>query len=86
MAETTLNSPRNSGALNANAVHDVSIFERFTVYAVAATTVQLSADNGATWSATVAIPAAGYLTISDLADAIKANAAYRVVGFMARPR
>jgi hypothetical protein len=63
-----------------NAKYPVARYSKFTVYAAATSTVALSADDGSTFSATVAIPAVGYLTITDLATHIQVNAAFRVIG------
>lgn len=69
-----------SGAQNANTKYPVARYSKFTVYAASASTVALSADDGATFSATVTIPASGYLTITDLATHVQVNASFRVIG------
>lgn len=64
------------------AASPVSGYEKFTVYAAAASVVSLSHD-GSTWVTGPTVPAAGYVTITDVAKFAKVNAAYVLCGLNA---
>lgn len=68
----------------ANVAAPVEPYSSFTVVAAAASTVQVSFDDGATFIAygTATIPAAGYLTITDLCTHVKINAVFKVIGLL----
>jgi hypothetical protein len=70
----------NSGAQLANAVYTVATFVSYTVYAANGSTVTAAVSG--TNVATYTVGATGALTISDLADTVSVNAAFRVVGLV----
>lgn len=77
MARKLVQFSRNSGVAT-----DCAGFEKFTIYAAASSVVSLSYD-GTTYVTGPTVPAAGYITITDVAKTVKVNAAYQICGLNA---
>jgi len=83
MAKKIVTPPATSAVAPINTVINVRPFVSFTVYAASTAVVSLSPDDGATWVTGPTVPAAGYVTISDAATAMKCDHTCRVVGLYA---
>lgn len=71
----------SSGAQAMNAKVNVGNYVQYTVYAASTSTVTVYDEDG-TSLGTYTVPSSGILTITDLANQVAVNAAFRVVGLV----